>query len=300
VPRDLSILYTVGKLRVATRRQIQEAAGFGSPHTCRDRLAKLKEAGLLRVATRGLDQDSLYMLTARGHRLVVERFEIEAEELAVVRSVPRHADHFIATNDVRVAVASGLRSRPDLTLSFFAPAWELQQRGGASVELVPDALVGLATPGGEIVLAVEVDLGSESPNYVARRKVAVYSRLLLSGIGVFGYRPAGVVLLTRGAKRIRHLARAIVEAVCGRTAMLGNLDDPEARTLVGTTFASPADLAEISGDELLRRLRDSAVPALSPPLTTSPCRKGTSDRRGPGTHGRIETAPIANTVEGPR
>ncbi|MCC7537479.1 MAG: replication-relaxation family protein [Deltaproteobacteria bacterium] len=279
MPRDLDLLYTVGRFRLATTSQLR-LLFFGSAHTARDRIAKLREAGFLKTLVRGLADEALHALTPRGRTLLVEEREIDPGDIALSRSIPSHAAHFIRTNDVRAALVVGLRQQPGLSLVSFTPEWalgdaEMRKR----VELVPDALVVIDTPAGEITLAVEVDLGTEPPNYVARRKLATYDRLIASGTGVFGVIPGRVAVLAPGLRRLRHLAGAIREAGTGAVARLGDLDDPEARSLLAPSFAPATALAELKGGELAASLTHPLHPALVIPPYGLPLPQGEAARR---------------------
>lgn len=114
-------------------------------------------------------------------------------------------------NRVRVCLTAASRALPHEPLRAFVPDWELQAtRHAALMGLVPDAIARLRDErGGNQFVAVEMDIGTENPSYVAKKLVA-HEQHIFAGLPIYGVAIERVVLVAAGCRRLRSLARAIV------------------------------------------------------------------------------------------
>lgn len=221
--RDPLLCYSIGRCKVLPTRDIALLA-FGSRETARDRLRKLHCAGYVRAHVRDLAADNLYTLTERGRALAVEHVDADADELVVVRTLPKQLEHLLGVNRMRVCLTVASRALPHEPLRAYVPDWELQaMRHTALVGLVPDAIARLRdVRGANRFVAIEVDAGTENPSYVAKKLVA-YEQHMRAGLPIHGADIERVVLVAPGARRLRSLARAIVAAGVRVPVLLGDL-----------------------------------------------------------------------------
>ena len=244
--RDPMILYAIGRSKLLTTRDVATLA-FGSRETARDRLRKLHCAGLVRAHVRDLAKDNVYSLTARGRDLVVDHLDVDPAELTVARGLPRQLDHLLGVNRMRVCLTAASRLLPYAPLRAFVAEWELGvRRRSEAVELVPDALVKLADKDGRRhFVALEVDLGTENPSYVAAHKLRMYEKHLLVGTPVCGVDIELVVLVAPGARRLRSLAKAIGRAGLRLPVALGDLEHVDGKNAF-TAYAMSSPVASSS------------------------------------------------------
>ncbi|MCC7538132.1 MAG: replication-relaxation family protein [Deltaproteobacteria bacterium] len=151
-----------------------------------------------------------------------------------MRTLPSQLDHLFAMNEVRVYMTLAARSRSDVRLASFRPSWELmRERHSGVVGLVPDALVELEVEGqGVRAVALEVDMSTESPAYLARRKLGRYRALLGAGVPVYGHADVAVFVVARGERRLRALASALADAGVREGVVLGDLDALDERSVL--------------------------------------------------------------------
>jgi hypothetical protein len=182
--RDYQVLYTIGRFGgLASSRHLAELYFGGVANTAHKRLRALFDAGYVQAhVVLGSKAPTLYTMTDRGRNALLHRFDVEGE----IRPSPRVLDvadlqHRLAILDVRVAWILATRGRSTVKLSRFATGSDvppLMQSAGVS-SLVPDALVQVDVHGRQRVLALEVDLGTESLgvwDHKARRYADAVSR----------------------------------------------------------------------------------------------------------------------------
>jgi hypothetical protein len=207
--RDLDILLALAKMRLL-RTSALSRLFFVGKGTCQKRLRKLFDAGLVRAAVTGLAEENRFSLTKLGHALVREALPegVVPEYRPPPRVDQRSVQHLDLLNEYRIALALGLRAQ-GLELRGFTPDWELRSRD-SQAGLVPDALIELAKPRSrtQVMLALEVDTGSETPGIVVK-KVTRYRERRALGQTVFGVVPEVVLFVVRTERRARSLARSI-------------------------------------------------------------------------------------------
>ena len=212
------------------------------------KLRKLHDGGFLAVEVPQFHGENLYSLSALG------RGEIIA---AGGRVGPRprggHGHHL-------VVVASWIRlvglQRFGLRIKLARPDWEAREElAGSWTTLVPDLFVVGEASGREVVLAIEVDRGTESLT-VLRRKLETYAGLLAGEEGVFGYRNLRLVVVGTSPRRL--------ESISG---------------LLSTLWPHPVQLW-LAGSCWDPSEQDAAA-WLMTPLAGAPCRKGGADDASP-------------------
>jgi len=135
-------------------------------------------------------------LTPRGRDQLVAESEVEPELLFTPRRfVPlKDLSHTLWINDLRTALLT-IGNRPSELL----PAWALARRVEPVCGLIPDLLATWPGDDGKLILACEIDLGSERLNGVFLPKLGRLAEALdqrnASARG-------GIVVLTRGARRV--------------------------------------------------------------------------------------------------
>lgn len=198
--RDLASLRGTAVLRWATTAQIH-ALFFAavSFEMARRRLRALRKAGY--IQTRQVHQmaQSLHALTAEGRRLLIRHGwegEIRAE-----RELPKHLDHLIGINDIRVAVELGVK-RMGWELSFFYAHWELEA-GGWPHKIIPDAVCEVTGGDQSETVIFEYDRGTEGRRVILKDKLIPYAQ------GLQGIPFSRVIFATETEARAEQLAKLV-------------------------------------------------------------------------------------------
>lgn len=259
--RDPLICYALGRCKVLPTRDIA-LLFFGSRETARDRLRKLHCAGLVRAHLRALDRDNVYTLTDSGRRLAVEHLDVDPDQLVVVRRLPRQLDHLLAINRVRTVLTVASQRHPVSPLRAFVPDFELAAaRYAGQLRLVPDAIIKLKdAQGRRRFVALEVDLGSENPSVVGS-KLLLYDQYLLGGgtRTLYGAPIEAVLLVARGLRRLRSLARVAVAVGVRFPVRLGELDAMTPGD-AWSAYGDPTAIANSSRDLVRGLLRQPFLP----------------------------------------
>lgn len=256
--RDLDILYLAGVCGVVRTRDVTRFA-FGARATANDRLRKLYCAGFIECFVPTLSGDNHYTLTARGREQLVEAFGLSADDVRVVRKLPRKLEHGLAITEVRLHVALACRASPRYALDAFDTDADLAAaRHAALLDLIPDArvLISHRATGAVDALMVEVDLGTEPVTWLARHKLALYARHAALGTALYGVTNPLVVLVVPSLRRARTISRTLVaerHVVRLVFALRGMLSEVN---VLGSAYARPSDIvsaaADASADELFR------------------------------------------------
>lgn len=245
--RDLQILRAVGRLVYASTELLRQLF-FGDASTCSRRLAKL--VALLHLAVRAprIDGPNVFRLTQRGLDLLV-REGFPAEELHLGRRQQHdHLRHTLLGNDLRVRLVTAVRADARFTIERLLSDADLRRLAatdGASPSYIPDLLARLATPHGPIGLVVEADTGSENVSYFLEHKVRPLQALRLARKPVWGLSPWRPIVLVPDARRLRSLARAIVDAGGGDFWLGTTLDVLRERSALGEAFATFAEIQSV-------------------------------------------------------
>jgi hypothetical protein len=122
MPRDLEALRKLAAARWLTTEQLH-ALFFGalSSEMVRRRLRLLRKTGYLQTRQDHRMAQSLHALTAEGRRLVMAHGwegKIKPE-----RTLPKHLEHLLGVNHIRVAVELGAKAA-GWQLSFFTGNWK--------------------------------------------------------------------------------------------------------------------------------------------------------------------------------
>lgn len=244
--RDVELLTTVGKLRVATTRQLA-ALFFGDPSTASRRLAVLLGMGLLGVTVQDLSRPNAYVLTRKGQDELV-RAGVDPDDLFMARIDRRTAlDHVVAQGDLHVALTLELADRgvaPD-ALTFDHEIRRLL--GPTGTPLVPDLFV--ACRGADQVtraVAWEIDMAEESAGYFGRTKGDASRALQAAKVPFFGAHAWRPVVVAPSAARLRHLGRALVEAGVGSLWWGTTFEALNAQGVLGATCLSGDELAALA------------------------------------------------------
>ena len=172
-PRDEALLKALARFRIARTSDLMRYAFRNvRKDTAATRLRRLYDAGYLSVRSQSVAEENLYSLGVEGRR-----FLRTADR--EVRPAPRGGlQHHLAIVRTWIDLAIAISETSRLRLLSVQPDWEFRKETGAAGGPVPDLLVrlGRENPGGEfreVLLAVEVDRGTESLR-VLRRKLGQY------------------------------------------------------------------------------------------------------------------------------
>jgi hypothetical protein len=248
--RDLDILLALGKMRLLRTSDLTRLF-FDAIGTCQKRMRKLYDAGLVRAVVTDLAAENRYALSRLGYALLEKA--IDEDQLPAWRPAPRTDGRSIAHLDLlnRFRIALACES-PTLgaTLLHFVPEWDLRA-GQPQAPIVPDAIAIVATPTAKVVLAVEVDTGTEPTSAVAK-KVQAYERAELMRQPIFGALNLRVLILVSTSRRGGSVARAIAGAHAGRRVWVGaapGVFEDGGLTSGLATVASLAGLSRKAGDQ---------------------------------------------------
>ncbi len=209
-PRDLELLTTVGRQKVATTDQLAHLY-FGDRSTASRRLARLVGMGFLKVAVQHLNTSNLYLLTKKALAILV-REGVEAESLHLGRlPASEHLEHLRALGDFHAMLAREVGAHDGLALNLLLFEHDLRRLAGSPPpEYLPDLLTRLVRPRMDpLGLAVEIDLGAESAEFVARTKARVTVALARERRPLFGLDRWRALVVAPARARLRSLAVAI-------------------------------------------------------------------------------------------
>lgn len=205
--RDVDILLALAKMRLLRTSAITELF-FGAKGTAQKRLRKLFDAGLVRAIVADLASENRYALTALGHAFLVEA--AGDEEVPPLLPVPRvdgrRLTHLDLLNGFRIALAQSAADG-GVTLVRFRPEWELRAEDPHATT-VPDAIVVVRGDERDVVIALEVDVGTEPPHAILK-KLDRYEAARIQRRSVFGMPDPRPLILVQTARRARSIARAV-------------------------------------------------------------------------------------------
>jgi hypothetical protein len=212
VDRDRLVLRAIGRMRLAPTSFLTRLY-FGTPQLTARRLAKLASLGFVTAHVPSLNEENVWTLTQRGHRLLVDA-GVEPAELHAARGIPRSGHlHGRMINELRVGLVEASRRDSAVTIDVFKADWDLRREAGLNVPpYVPDALIRVRTPTGVVGLVCEADTGSETASYVRSRKMVVVGELAAQRSPVWGLRPWKPVLVAATVGRLRRLANVCADA----------------------------------------------------------------------------------------
>ena len=177
------------------------------------RLHKLVEGRYLVRVQPNRMQDALFTLGPEGRRFLEHG---GAAGMVLERQPPKHLEHFLGVNDVRIA------AELSLPVSYFFAYWELP-----SVEwrhpIIPDAVFGTVAK----AFAVEFDRGNENVRFFLG-KLKSYER------GLKDFPLDRVLIVTDRRPRMEILARAV--SIRGDKVLLTTLDLVQQRGLADAIF----------------------------------------------------------------
>jgi len=232
--RDRHLLKELAVMRVIDRELAKCVAGFGSTTRANARLLLLSRAGILRrffLGTVGGARKALYALSPKGAALV----EVPYRGLrrASERTLP--ADFFVTHQQWINQVYCLLKYRPipiaDARLLRWLSFYEPLVSG---IQLIPDGYAEVATPGRNLAMFLEVDLGHESRS-VWRKKVQGYLQYAVSGSFAQQFRqPQFRTLVVVNSERRLASLRTTTAAVTDKIFWFTTLD-----AVTSTGFWSP-------------------------------------------------------------
>lgn len=216
-PRDYEALAFIGRGYEVAQYQLREAVFPGLSEVVGSRRVRRwadpePELGLGLIAIDrwmrvGINR---LRLTAKGRELLVASGVATEDEL-FVPSKPvalKDISHTLWINDLRVLALQGVPFRA----TSIAPAWLLQRRLQPAPAAIPDLLLTAKAAHGRKgrLLAYEVDLGTERLS-VFLPKLVLLTNLLQEWAGDEASAGVGVIVLTRGPRRLESLRRSIDE-----------------------------------------------------------------------------------------
>lgn len=241
--RDLELLFAVGRMGFATSHQLNRLF-FGDQSTALRRLSKLVAMKLLNVAVVSQDQPNAYTLGS-GAAAVLGTAGFPKTELHKTKVGKQIDSHLQAINDLRIEFVLATREPTMLEVQSFLSDLDLRRRTGSQTPVyLPDALITLRTSTSEVVLVVEVDLGTEGIA-VFQSKVDTTVALWTAGHSCWGA-PPGMwrpVVFVPSDTRARSIARGIVDAKGGDLWLVAELDVIRRCGALGKVFATASEVA---------------------------------------------------------
>lgn len=246
-PRDVELLTTVGRQKVATTDQLATMY-FGDRSTASRRLARLVGMGLLKVSVRDLNSPNFYLLTKKGHATLI-REGVDEESLHLGRlPAAEHLEHLRALGDFHAMLAREVPAHTGVTLDLLLFEHDLRRLSGSPPpSYLPDLLVRLAR--GEAPAtgyAIEIDLGAESAEYLARTKARTTVALARERRPLFGLDRWRPLLVTPSASRLHTLAVAIAAEGGGNLWAGSEFGRLQSHGVLGASFATVTTIAATS------------------------------------------------------
>lgn len=160
-----------------------------TPDAVHKYLRKLTKARYLVMVREHRMAEALFTLGPEAKRVLERR---GAEEIVLERTPPKHLEHFLGINDLRIAAELSGR------LTYFLAYWELPGARWRHA-VIPDAVLSLARRS----FAIEFDRDKEGIRYFIRRKVAVYLR------GIEGFALGRLLIIADRKARVEALAKRV-------------------------------------------------------------------------------------------
>jgi hypothetical protein len=257
------VLGITGRLAVASVARHLAPLEFPDASTAHRTVAHCYGLGLLKVHVPHMNAGNLVTLTARGKRVAVEH-GADPDALHVVRQLGAGLAHLLVGNDLRVALALGVRARPDLHIDEVVSDLDTRRwlgiRARSRDAVIPDVLVRLRTSEGELRFAFEVDLASER-SAAWRTKVRAFVDLYRAGGDLCGLAyPWRPVVVAPDAHRLRSLAEIVVDEGAG-ALWAGAVTADVVADPLGPHYASLANIARHPRGETLALEDDLILPA---------------------------------------
>ena len=242
-PRCLDLLRLLVAARWLTTGQVHRRFFTrASLDAARKRLRKLVAGKYLRRVQRNRMSEVLFTLEVAGTRELERR---ETPAITLETRPPKHLEHFIGVNDVRLLLEA------ELEPSYFFAYWELPSLRWSQA-IIPDALFGV--DGSHF--AVEFDRGMESISYFVRTKIEVYRR------GLDGLPLRAVLILADRETRMKSLMKAVQSGQATfafSTIDWVRTDGIDARAFCTRRFGASLPLREalFSGSLVVKSIGDS-------------------------------------------
>lgn len=182
--RDYELLLSVYHYRYLSIGQLRKLH-FPSQQTANRRVRALAGANFVADFRPPGSEDRLIMLGENGARAVAEHMGMSVDDLGWKRKRDKPKDyyflkHFMAVNDVRIAITKACTARSDVELLGFIPEYEGEtsskgvvrkhirdvvtdsQKAKGEITHTPDAVFVLGKEGKSALFFVEVDRGTET------------------------------------------------------------------------------------------------------------------------------------------
>ena len=244
--RDLEILTTVGRQKIATTDQLATAY-FGDRSTASRRLARLVAMGHLRVEVPAQNGSNIYLLTKRSLALLV-REGVEEESLHLGRMPGvEHLEHLRALGDFHAMLRAELGAHEGVELLLVLFEHDLRRLAGAQVpRYIPDLIVRLRSGPRVIAYAVEIDLGGEGADFFARSKVRETVSLARARQPLFGLDRWRPLVVAPARTRLARLATAIAAESGGGLWLGTDFQALQSGGVLGRSFASITTVAALA------------------------------------------------------
>lgn len=216
MPRELEALAFIAAAQPVATAAYQEFLGV-SVAVARRSLRKLRNLGFINVFVIALEAPSHFAITKRGAVHLAETQDRPVEDFRILRGISklplRHHDGgaYLAAALHRASRLHGGITLADLQ---FESAIRRTLKLAASTQ-IPDAVVILRQGnevGHRLAWAIEIDMASESPAYVAKRKGQPYAELKANGAPLLTIPDWRVMCIVPTRQRLQRLVSALWEA----------------------------------------------------------------------------------------
>lgn len=214
MPRELDSLIFMAEAQPLATTVYQEYLGV-SVAVARRSLRKLRNHGLVNVFVTAQENPSHFALTRRGAVLLAETIDRNIDEIQVIRGISKlPLRHHDGGAHLAAALYRAARQNEGVTIEDFLMESAIRRtRTLAASTQVPDGIAVLRDPNGNrLAWAIEIDLATESPGYVATRKGKPYAELQLQGAPLLTIPDWRVVCVVPTEQRMKRLVAALWEA----------------------------------------------------------------------------------------
>src|SRR3990172_68063 len=245
--RDLDILVAIYRFRFLTRHLVEWAFFSGAagaldprPSLAARRLKALHQAGyvqrlILPVLPGAGRAPLVYALSSRGADAVASQLGVDRADIDWLpqhnRATAFFMEHTLAIARLWGSLVAALRGSA-ITLTDWTGEAELRRRdvrvydydADRRLPLRPDGYFELHHPDCVYALFVEIDMGTETNDRVAR-KIRAYESYRRRGFEAdYGWQVFDVLVITSGARRMENLIRITRRANDGRFGLFTTLD----------------------------------------------------------------------------
>jgi hypothetical protein len=209
--RDLALFEALRKAKVLTVSDIVPLY-FPSVAMARRRLKKLMDSGYLAGYCNALHEETRYVLDRKGQIALFEDLGLDERPRSAPAEYSGPGDHHLMNVRFWSRVVAECELSRGVRLVRYQFEWELDQAHLPTIlKYRPDAVLTIEDVERRRSFVVEIDTGTEGPQYVAENKIAFFARMHAARMEIAGVVPDGMLIVAKSVKRLAALGRQAVD-----------------------------------------------------------------------------------------